>query len=220
MGLDHKAAEVLARHFDASGEGQVDTSELEAVLRVALAERDADDKLELRAVIGDLQGMMAEYALAGGSKRAMQHASLREMFAEFDADGSNSITYEELVVMLVRMELTFNPRVQRMLCLRFDEDGDGAVDWLEFVRFVEAGGEAGSKAVSLAVEALVDVVEEAGDDARAVFEMLDLTGSGRVTRTELVRRREKCRTPTRKTPSDVLAKKMRKNKKIETLPEK
>jgi len=65
---------------------------------------------------------------------ACRRAEVRRKFAEFDRDGSGTVTVDEAHEILQR-ELSFTPKQSIDLVRRYDLNGDGQLDYEEFVHF-------------------------------------------------------------------------------------
>jgi len=61
-------------------------------------------------------------------------ADIRRKFAEFDQDGSGTVTDAEAHQILEK-ELAFTPRQSTEMVAKFDENGDGQLGFEEFVTF-------------------------------------------------------------------------------------
>lgn len=69
--------------------------------------------------------------------------NFKRIFEELDSDGSGSLQVEEMgkAMKMMGIELTAAEVVR--LTARLDLDGDGDINYMEFIRFVKVGGEEG-----------------------------------------------------------------------------
>ena len=66
-------------------------------------------------------------------------AEIKEMFKEIDVDGSGSITSEELQKVLKEQGAKLHEGVTHVMVAMADTDGDGQINFEEFVRMTIAG---------------------------------------------------------------------------------
>ena len=64
-------------------------------------------------------------------------SELRRLFEEFDADGSGSISVEEMEQITQRMNTSMSRKEIEVLLLEFDEDNSGVIEFNEFVQMVQ-----------------------------------------------------------------------------------
>eukprot|EP00940_MAST-03C_sp_MAST-3C-sp2_P000587 g587.t1 len=94
---------------------------------------------------------------------------LREMFNNFDADGSGRITDEELKVLLVKNNLVADGTSLSEVIHMIDEDGSGDVCFEEFALWVASGHYED---------------EDIKESVEGLFKMIDLDGDGHLTHAE------------------------------------
>ena len=130
----------------------------------AAAERELAAQMESEGVAVDVP---AHTALVGASSvmRLLRQAvasdrslygtkakSLKDMFCNIDRDGSGSVSREEFIKALERLDVVALTREQMEAAAdELDNDGDGQVDWQEFLGgsgLDEAAGEAALKHLS------------------------------------------------------------------------
>ena len=105
-------------------------------------ERECLDKLmgEIRSKIEETLG-----------KDAQSGQQLRQVFSDIDKDGSSSIDKKELVKALDILKVELSPEDVNALFSRFDGNGDGRIDYGEFLQLVgfmsEAAGRSGDSAL-------------------------------------------------------------------------
>jgi len=81
-----------------------------------------------------------------------------------DVDNSGCLDHEELKNALVALQIPLTDEEMKTLIKRLDLDGDGRVDYMEFIKFVHVGGEEGDGVLS------TDRVEDALTHlSRAIF---------------------------------------------------
>ncbi|KAL6903614.1 hypothetical protein ACP4OV_004427 [Aristida adscensionis] len=122
-------ASMIAR-IDANGDGCVDVEEFGELYRAVMAGDKADGQH------GGRGG--AEEGDDGGDA----DEDMREAFRVFDANGDGYITVEELGAVLASLGLKQGRTAEecRRMIGRVDRDGDGRVDFHEFVQMMRAGG--------------------------------------------------------------------------------
>ena len=120
LGLSLSEGQVLAfqRQLDTNVDGGVSLVEFTSAVQ---AEREA-----LSAALGS-----AWSAVRAVSKR--QGRDLERLFRETDTDGSGGLELLELAELMARCGAKLSPREQRVLMQSIDEDGDGSVNYAEFM---------------------------------------------------------------------------------------
>jgi hypothetical protein len=90
--------------------------------------------------------------------------NFKRVFEEMDADNSGCLDHEELKNAMKALEMPLNDEEMATLIKRLDSDGDGTIDYMEFIRFVHVGGDEGDGILS------TDRVEDALTHlSRAIF---------------------------------------------------
>ena len=127
--------------FDRDGDGTVDTKELGTVMR-SLGQNPTQTELEdmVREVDADGSGDIDFSEFLQMMSRKMKDTDceeeIREAFRVFDKDGNGYITTEELRhVMTTLGEVMSNEEVDEMIS-EADVDGDGQVNYEEFVKMM------------------------------------------------------------------------------------
>ena len=127
--------------FDKDGDGSITTKELGTVMR-RLGQNPSDDKI--RQMIIDVDEDKSETIdfkeflglMAKKMKENDSEDELIEAFKVFDRDGNGKISAHELrYVMLSSGEDLTEQDIQEMV-LEADTDGDGFIDYEEFVRIM------------------------------------------------------------------------------------
>ena len=127
--------------FDKDGDGSITTKELGTVMR-SLGQNPSDD--EIRQMIIDVDEDKSETIdfkeflglMAKKMKENDSEDELIEAFKVFDRDGNGKISAHELrYVMLSSGEDLIEQDIQEMV-LEADTDGDGFIDYEEFVRIM------------------------------------------------------------------------------------
>lgn len=115
--LGNELAAMIAR-IDANGDGSVDVEEFGELYRAIMA--------------GDKDGK------DGGE----EDEDMREAFRVFDANGDGYITVDELGAVLASLGLKQSHTAEecRRMIGQVDRDGDGRVDFHEFLRMMRDGG--------------------------------------------------------------------------------
>ena len=90
--------------------------------------------------------------------------NFKRVFEEMDADNSGYLDYDELKKALEYMKIILTDDEIATLIRRLDADGDGQVEYMEFIKFVHVGGESGDGRTS------TDLLEDALTHlSRAIF---------------------------------------------------
>lgn len=106
----------------------------------------------------------------------------REAFKVFDADGSGTITTDELIETLLTMGINLNEKQLSKIVSKADADGSGLIDFDEFILLIGDH----IKAVCANQKSLIDLDEsELYEAALAVFREFDDDGSGSISTVEL-----------------------------------
>ena len=66
---------------------------------------------------------------------------LKAIFRTMDDDGSGKLDYDELRLALSNLGLNLSDKEMELLVQKLDIDGDGSVNYMEFIRFVKIDGE-------------------------------------------------------------------------------
>lgn len=130
--------------FDKDGNGTIDVEELGIVMR-SLGQNPTDEELEAIIKDADIDGdgtidfdEFIEMMTSQEEKdsQCTQKENLRKTFEIFDTDGSGKISSDELKIVMKKLgeELT-DFQIQEMI-KEADSDGDGEIDFEEFVRMV------------------------------------------------------------------------------------
>ncbi|KAL6650950.1 hypothetical protein ACP70R_009875 [Stipagrostis hirtigluma subsp. patula] len=121
-------ASMIAR-IDANGDGCVDVEEFGELYRSIMAGDDSK--------AGGEGGRGGE-----GEEEGEADEDMREAFRVFDANGDGYITVDELGAVLASLGLKQGRTAEecRRMIGRVDRDGDGRVDFHEFVQMMRAGG--------------------------------------------------------------------------------
>ena len=120
LGLSLSAGQMSAfqQQVDTDGDGDVSLVEFTSAVR---AEKEA---------------LSVALASAWSSVRAVskrQGRELERLFRETDTDQSGGLELSELSQLMARCGAKLSPREQRMLMQSIDEDGDGSVNYAEFM---------------------------------------------------------------------------------------
>ncbi|CAH0002356.1 unnamed protein product [Clonostachys byssicola] len=140
---DYKEAFQL---FDKDGDGEITTAEIGEIMK-SLGLNPSEDELEdiLNEVDVDKNGSVDFNEFVAMMSRKHQSADpdqeLRDAFNVFDRDGTGTISRDELknVMKSIGEHLT-EDELDEMLKLA-DENGDGQIDYDEFVKIMGHGGQ-------------------------------------------------------------------------------
>ena len=114
-----------------------------------------------------------------------QGIDLDTAFMQLDADGSGSVTHREFKDGLAELGITLPHAQMKELIATFDEDGDGDIDYDEFVReFTDGGADSLADAWSLQSKLAVVDADIAEEDLNDAFGKLDYDGDGSITHDE------------------------------------
>ncbi|XP_066242170.1 calmodulin-like protein 3 [Saccopteryx leptura] len=129
--------------FDKDGDGAISTQELGTVMRavglnptqaelqcmVSEIDRDGDGTVDFPEFLG----AMARRAKGGDSEE-----QIREAFRVFDKDGNGLVSAAELRHVMTRLGEKLSDREVDEMIQAADADGDGQVNYEEFVRILVA----------------------------------------------------------------------------------
>jgi len=128
--------------FDEDGNGEISVQELGKVMRslgLAPSESELQDIMNEIDVDHDGSVDFSEFAamMAQKVKKADSDAELREAFKIFDLDNSGTIDADELrhIMKSIGENLT-DEQIEDMI-LEADKDGDGTIDYNEFVQLMK-----------------------------------------------------------------------------------
>ena len=154
------ATNAEARRLAAVADAKREAAEREAAEREAAAEKAAADRrLAAEAAAAERAAEKAAWALAERERAAgMDESKLRAIFAQFDADGSGSVSLDELSAMVASLQasgvsIDVTPDRLEALIREADADGSGEIEFDEFVTVLRAqltSGEGGGGLASLA----------------------------------------------------------------------
>ena len=153
------------------------------------------EAIEQKARAADLQAMLLscpQNADGVGHNAAQQlQAMLRERgidldaaFGTLDADGSGSVTHREFKDGLRQLGIDLPHAQMKELVATFDEDGDGDIDYSEFVREFTDGEDPLADAWTLQSKLAVVDADIAEEDLNDAFSKLDYDGDGSITHDE------------------------------------
>lgn len=117
-------AAMIAR-IDADGDGCVDEEEFGELYRAIMSTGGGEDEEK-----------------KGGDEGVEEDEDMREAFRVFDANGDGYITVEELGAVLASLGLKQGRTAEecRRMIGQVDRDGDGRVDFHEFLQMMRGGG--------------------------------------------------------------------------------
>uniref|UniRef100_A0A7S3NNZ0 EF-hand domain-containing protein n=1 Tax=Aureoumbra lagunensis TaxID=44058 RepID=A0A7S3NNZ0_9STRA len=132
IGLDLTSSELnrVLDELDRNGDGRCSFSEFETFFHNSM---DEDRITEIQAIIRN------EVRRLANSSRGIP--SLRLAFAAFDKNDSGHISRRELRNELEKLGIELSSRDIDAVLDRFDLDGDGKIDYREFARFAQGGGD-------------------------------------------------------------------------------
>ena len=132
----------------------------------------------------DTNNVGASAALQLQQMLTEQGIDLDTAFMQLDADGSGSVTHREFKDGLATLGITLPHAQMKELIATFDEDGDGDIDYDEFVREFTDGSDSLADAWSLQSKLSVVDADIAEEDLNDAFGRLDYDGDGSITHDE------------------------------------
>ena len=151
--------------------------------------------IEQKASSAELKGLLLECpqdaeGIGQGAAQQLQ-TMLRERgidldsaFSVLDADGSGSVTHREFKDGLRELGIELPHAQMKELIATFDEDGDGDIDYSEFVREFTDGEDPLVDAWTLQSKLAVVDADIAEEDLNDAFGKLDYDGDGSITHDE------------------------------------
>ena len=129
--------------YDKDGNGSISLGELREVLRnlgekvtnddinqiIQIADTDGDGEIDYKEFVDLIKGVMK-------NKGAQGDQDLRRAFTIFDQDGNGSISASELKIVLDRIGIKMTDYEIANTIREADTDGNGEVDYNEFVNVV------------------------------------------------------------------------------------
>ena len=148
--VSDEEAMLLASKYDLNGDGIIDYSEFEGAMGPRGAAKQASKPK--RSVQfspppaqppppPDARTMAKIAAIEANLKTKLEekYSNLRTMFRGVDENGSGTITREEFKKVFDRCHIPVTPEHMQLLVERFDKDGNNAVDFNEFSRWMAPG---------------------------------------------------------------------------------
>jgi Ca2+-binding EF-hand superfamily protein len=148
--VSDEEAMLLASKYDLNGDGIIDYSEFEGAMGPRGAAKQASKPK--RSVQfspppaqppppPDARTMAKIAAIEANLKTKLEekYSNLRTMFRGVDENGSGTITREEFKKVFDRCHIPVTPEHMQLLVERFDKDGNNAVDFNEFCRWMAPG---------------------------------------------------------------------------------
>jgi Ca2+-binding EF-hand superfamily protein len=116
-------------------------------------------------------------------------ARMKELFAEMDVDADGSITQDEFMRGMQRLNVPINAKEVDILYKRFDQDESGTIEYDEFIDMV------GFQSRDEIMVILRDIREAIDDEARStspaaikrVFSNMDENGDGKIDKSEFAK---------------------------------
>ena len=206
--------------FDADGDGSVDKTEFRHAMRDIgipvgdmeinaiyekyatgntlnyndfLALLDFTSKATVKEITDDVRVAILE-DLGPGAHCA---ARMKELFAKLDVDADGSITKDEFLRGMRRMNIPIGPKEVDILFKRFDEDDSGTIEYDEFIDMI------GFQSRDEIMTILRDIREAVDDEVRStspaafkrIFSSMDENGDGKIDKREFARAMEELRVP-------------------------
>jgi arginase len=127
--------------FDQDGDGKISADEVEHVLASMAGVIAIEDRQALRDLVGfdGEVGLVAFSGWAQGRPGLAIASCLRQIFELVDSDGSGSLSFQELEVLLAALAPSCAdlPEADRLLAA-LDRDGDNCISVEEFLQLLEA----------------------------------------------------------------------------------
>lgn len=129
--------------FDKDGDGSISTQELGTVMR-SLGQNPTEDELKtmIQEVDEDGSGTIDFKEFLGLMAKKMQEFDseddLLDAFRVFDMDGNGFISANELKYVLANVGEKLNDEDIEEMIRETDTDGDGLIDYKEFIRVLMA----------------------------------------------------------------------------------
>ncbi|KAL1226329.1 Calmodulin-like protein 4 [Cardamine amara subsp. amara] len=132
--------------FDKNGDGRITKEELNDSLEnlgIFMPDKDLIQMIEKMDANGDGCVDINEFeSLYGSIVEEKEEEDMRDAFNVFDQDGDGFITVEELKCVMASLGLKqgINLKCCKEMIMHVDEDGDGKVNYKEFLQMMKTGG--------------------------------------------------------------------------------
>jgi len=129
--------------FDKDGDGTISVDEIKSIM-TSRNEKLSDEEIKklMSKVDTDGSGLLEfdEFVqlMAMQSANVTREDELRAAFQHFDVDGSGKITREELGQVMREMGQKLSDAELKDIIDAVDQDGDGQIDFAEFVKLMNA----------------------------------------------------------------------------------
>ncbi|RDW68546.1 hypothetical protein BP5796_09203 [Coleophoma crateriformis] len=130
--------------FDTNGDGSISINELSSVMK-SLGQNASDEEIEdmINEVDQDRNGTIdfEEFVkmMTAPTKDVDFEAEMRSAFKVFDHDGSGTISKEEILRVMTSFGENLSEEELNSMLQEVDKNGDGTIDYDEFVNFIVKG---------------------------------------------------------------------------------
>jgi Ca2+-binding EF-hand superfamily protein len=135
-GLSEQELDELVRHYNENDDDKIEIGEFQEAFALSKKYQDVHRKR-----VQTIEGRIYDLVHCQGE------ASAKAIFRSMDSDGNGKVTYKEFCQFLEDQGFLLNDKERAYIMLRYDADGDGCIEYDEFLRKGQKGSWSGDEQV-------------------------------------------------------------------------